>query len=1139
MPEQDNKQPDSLEKIMQLRTNLILRSLGKPVTEREKLLDEIESVAQDNSLRELEYAEKKKQKRIKAELERLEETNQKEVLEREEIRKDLEQREKFLTKLRVTLPDLSKTIASKMAANPLEGLRFATENEAFLNLPGILDKKNDQPDFFSLKNAEREDLYDRVGIYRGMVIDHSQKEIVRQGFYNVLKRSPKSSKKLNELRDKTDENIDPETVKKSTPDGERSKDAGQCIDLDPKTENEPTAHTSTARILYRKPQYTGVLDSTYTFSEVSHQMQINGIRNLNISAAVTTLTGSGAGVGYGYHNQFEKTDASIQRTAYMISNYYLPKIELSFDYLDSCASDEFVTRIQNALKLDNGGDKSYHELVKLLKVFGHFIPASVTLGGKLFSTKTQELKGNQKASDECSRHASEVKAAINNLSFSAEVGVKGEHSNQEQMKDKNSSERQAIMFTAVGGEGSSLRDSGRWAESLNSYKGWTVVLSDNLIPTIRLLPNELRKKCMETLKNYTSKKTVQELLRENAHFLFYGDYDEEIGKHVKMDYYYVRTLAVGLNVLTLDYDEPADGALLKVKRNSRSHKQVWYFSPFGEIICLMKHSNKEFALTVQEVTEKDKAIPHKLVLMEKNRLLNQQWTLTGSGHLINNHLPGGYVLAVQNNQVVLEKKLDSPTDSQLWELIDIEKDFAASIEYMTKADAIDSFPKGYFTIQSDDGYFLSVCDGKEKGVMKETPVVAVCGRRGDEQLWAFRDGQLISKLKGYDNNEMVVTYRDHGRLVMEVPRKRYPSQQWGFDKDRYSLFSTKNYKVLTLQKQYKTAWKAVEMLEKFGEDYDMKLQKWSVNAKGESKDLTPASIPPVNYLFWCDTGKQRWFSVELLSDGRKGHGEESGIWDNSYSNLRSYKIDGQWYLLGFDDKSWSISRWYSNGTVGGKTGHGEWINFSVTAALPYHTKKNSYLFAFNKNTKQWKIFSLHSNGTMGNSTANGYWENPYDSFCVYEQDGKTFLFGFNNEAKNWFIHELTDDGTLGKETGRGSFNRVYHSFVIYKVGGHSHLFCFDKDTQYWYISKLQGGNIEKYREDRKVMGDGFWNNPYNFFAVYETVCEKVSKTYLCGFNDKRWFIQELLPEFKFANNESYSDAWDGRNKGFAILGVNQ
>lgn len=99
------------------------------------------------------------------------------------------------------------------------------------------------------------------------------------------------------------------------------------------------------------------------------------------SEYVTTLTGSGAGVGYSYHNQFEKTEESIQKTVYMISKYYLPKIELSFDYLDSCASDEFVRRIQDALKQDNGSDKSYHELVKLLKLFGHFIPASVTLGG--------------------------------------------------------------------------------------------------------------------------------------------------------------------------------------------------------------------------------------------------------------------------------------------------------------------------------------------------------------------------------------------------------------------------------------------------------------------------------------------------------------------------------------------------------------------------------------------------------------------------------------------------------------------------------------------------------------------------------------------------------------------------------------
>ena len=849
----------------------------------EALNKTIKKLEYENKLKEQQLGQLEKQKKLQAQFERLNEKNMKEELEVDEIRKKLQNRAQLLAKFQVPLPDLKETIGTKMGENPLAALEFTEEEKAFLNLPKVNKDAKIGDDFYSLNYTEREDLYDRIGIYRGLVIHSTIKDTVRQSFYNVLKRSPESIEVLNKIR--ANNNKDETRV------GTNSDE------------------TYAATVLYRKSQYTGMLDSSYTFSEIEHQLQVNGIQNLSVSAAVTTLFGSGVGAGYGYNRQTEESKAQVKKMMYMTSNYYLPKIELSFDSLIPCASDEFVNAVHHALALDDDkGVKSYRQLVKVLEAYGHFIPTSVTLGGKLISTQNKEISSLQAANEESSRHAAEVKAAINTLGVSAEANIKGQLGKREQDKDKQVSEEQAIQFTAMGGEGSFLRDAGQWAQSLNSYKGWTMVKSDELILTISMLPEALYQECITTMRNYVQKKTVQELILEGSHFLFYGQYNDIISQYVRKDYCHIRSLdcQVGeVKLLTCTASIPTDGAELKAEpyeydANSRK-RQVWYMTAEGYIVCGALNNGKEFVLT---------AMGSKVVLGEKGRYPNQTWEMTGSGHIINTSLDFKQVLTLKDRDVRLDQQNTTVAKDQLWSLVDAGQDCASqqlksmeniedsSNELVGQTDPFPVNEKEFFFIAGEGGHVLSINKSSwnfSRLVNNDELVVTMLNSGVDYQRWRFtKDGYIVSKLYGEGEKQMVLTLANN-ELVMRVKECGDNNQLWEFkNRETFSRGEVNRGSISLKGTGMMIAFPSLPVVNNNVTTYHRKAVKLSPKLSGEDenfqrwklireRDNQVIFIPETRYRL-INQGK-RDEQLALAVEGGKTD-------DNTRTCLQSYSQDG-------------------------------------------------------------------------------------------------------------------------------------------------------------------------------------------------------------------------------------------------------
>ncbi len=677
-----------------------------------------------------------------------------------------DERMRILNAVRVMLPDISQKIGPDMQESALKAKEFTADDKTtLLALKGATLQAN-ASDFFKLSKLDRDDLLDRVGLYRGIIIDHAQTEIVQQGFRELLKRRPSQT--------------------------------GAADD--------PALATQPAKILYRKPKHAGFFDSTYTFSEALHQVQTNGVTNLSFSLAVAGGAGVkwGVGVGYGYSKQSQENHAETTRTIYITTSYFLPKVELSFDYLQPCASDEFVAAVKHAVELADG-ERRYPQLLRVLAAFGQFVPTRLLVGGKLYATSKKTLTASEDASDVTTRHTAQAKVFVKASVATVSAEASFEKSDREQKKDEKTDESQAMSFTAVGGEGALLREAGAWANSLADYSRWSPVQFDSPIPSLSLLPEPLARQAIAVLRARASQSTIRQVLADGAHFLFYGEYAEWVGKHARRVEFTVRSREDG-RVFNLDADEPGDGVPVHLFAAQGWDKQVWYMTPEGHILSRVTRQGAEFALSIVAAGG--------LVVTQKGRAPHQLWEFTASGHLVNLSCEPAKVLTSRNGQLTLDTRAATPVVSQLWEFVELGANAALPIlasqpaavsaaapagEAASTPAAVaapaDPLPRGsarWFALIARNGQVLTVRDADSAPISGGMHAVLQPDLGGDHQRWRWTEaGALVCKRRSGDD-ELALTRGDKPDVPLQVQPVRgdlRTMQQWDIRREGY-LVST-------------------------------------------------------------------------------------------------------------------------------------------------------------------------------------------------------------------------------------------------------------------------------------------------------------------------------------------------------------
>ena len=319
----------------------------------------------------------------------------------------------ILAAVRTSVPDITAKLVEKMDELAVKDHAFTDRDKTTLmNLANL--QIADSQDFFDLNSAQRDDLLDRIGFYRGIAISARAANPVQVGFRDVLKR--------------------PGEV--------------DALWKDDNSTSGKKAPVAVAKPLYRKPSFAGYFENYFTFSEAVHQNQKNGVSNLkfSLSASAGVAVRGGVGIGASYSQQSQIGEGAVGKEIFITSNFFLPKIELSFDDRHPCASSEFVEACEDAIDNDGSDDEKFYALKRVLETFGHFVPTMTLIGGRLFAAESKKYTGVQSTKNTTERFAASVKANLKTMSANAEMEVSAERSEQIQADDQSKDENQASTF---------------------------------------------------------------------------------------------------------------------------------------------------------------------------------------------------------------------------------------------------------------------------------------------------------------------------------------------------------------------------------------------------------------------------------------------------------------------------------------------------------------------------------------------------------------------------------------------------------------------------------------------------------------------------------------------------------------------
>lgn len=681
------------------------------------------------------------------------ETEQQKKRQRAEL---ADHRTKLLQAVKVEAPDLAAPLFEKLSALAQENHEFAPREVVDL-LKAHKARFKDEPDFFDLGLAQREDLLDRVGFYRGVVIDHTLSNPVEAGFRDVL------------MRFEADH-----------------------------SEPEAQWNLHQARLLYRKPNFSGYFENYYTTSESVYQTQKNGLTNLSVSLGVAGgKFGNSAAIGASLskYGRQEESSAYVGKTVYTTANFFLPKIELSFENNEACASTSFCEACEQAVTgSEVSTEKKFEKLQRVLADFGQFVALQTLVGGRLFATEKKLFQATDKTSEFTNRFGAKVKASLSTVYADVEVSAGYEDSSQEASRQKESNEMQTMTFNAIGGEGTVVQDAAAWAESLYDYRRWASVQRENLIPSINLLPETLRKDCWKVMEDFCESRSKRDLLnRHKAYFLFYGEYGEKVGSRARDVYFSIENRAYNAAV-TARTIPPTQGGKVVLLQPQFISSQLWSLNENGNLLLRSTDmrtahgltSVVSFALTVDYTVEpagpSRDSYPVILGQLSKDKEAVQSWDTPGSGELICRALGSDYVLhASDNNTLCMKKRSLTGGLNHLWYFDEVP----ASLEAILRDNLGDACVKVW---TEERNAVLSISNAEHLDALnsdEQYHVVAQPDIGGLHQFWRRESsGRISSWLKDINGNALILTANDQTERLIASKYLSDVHQKWTINSDK-------------------------------------------------------------------------------------------------------------------------------------------------------------------------------------------------------------------------------------------------------------------------------------------------------------------------------------------------------------------
>ncbi len=490
-----------------------------------------------------------------------------------------------------------------------------SKNESFRIPEFTLDKSSKDTDFFGMDVEDQWLLFDRIGLFKGVVVDYSRENAIEQSYRDVVKYSKPANKG-----------------------------------------NQGNPRSKPVKVFYKKPRLSGFYETTYAFDEYQKKSQETGIFNLGFGLSASYNKGFasvGVKAGYSYSKEsLTETNTNIKQIS-IITSFFLPKIELSFDTLSSSASDDLIAHLESAFESEINTVACFDQVNKILLSYGQFIPTSLVIGARIYSSDTKEVQETETVQNVLTQHAASFKAAVSSLVFEAGIEAKMDMRDSEKSTEKSKSEKQNMQFNAIGGEGAYVADMNKWIPTTAYSKGWGLVRFDNLVPVLDVLPNDLKKRCFDLFDNAIKLCSIDELLDKGAHFLFHKGYYERFGVNAQPRFCVVKNSIGGKKVLSVkiigDLENNQEVTMSNYDGADVGDIQEWYFANSGKIYLKSTYnSNAPFVLSIS--IDVLSSLP-KLVITQDDFFDYQQWDVRGG--MIKN-VSTGYYLNYVSDKIQFE-----------------------------------------------------------------------------------------------------------------------------------------------------------------------------------------------------------------------------------------------------------------------------------------------------------------------------------------------------------------------------------------------------------------------------------------------------------------------------------------------------
>lgn len=189
---------------------------------------------------------------------------------------------------------------------------------------------------------------------------------------------------------------------------------------------------------------------------------------------------------------FSTLSKDLAKSYYFHAEYVIKKGKINLEKLNK---NNISCDVSNFFR--NPKDVTSSRIKQFFDRFGHLVPKTVTLGGKLFSLEKVAENERTDADKKEFESSFQAKARIEGTG----LGLGGTNKAQEGQTSQTTCKRKHVALESWGGVPESFGDSSAWLKSLATYpKSWQIVNFGELVPTYEYLPNEIQREFLKVLK---------------------------------------------------------------------------------------------------------------------------------------------------------------------------------------------------------------------------------------------------------------------------------------------------------------------------------------------------------------------------------------------------------------------------------------------------------------------------------------------------------------------------------------------------------------------------------------------------------------------------------------------------------------